>query len=75
MVSSIRKKGEQLFKEGKVKKDFETDKRIYFTVTSSEIHSVIFDKTKNTWECDCKYFALKGKECSHIYACKLYLSR
>ena len=71
--SEIKKKGEKLFKEGKVKKDLETDKRIFFTVSSSENHSVIFDKIKNKWECDCKYFTLKEKECSHIYACKLYL--
>ena len=73
MVTEIQRKGEQLFREGRVKKDLETDKRTFFTVTSSEKHSVIFDKRKNKWECDCKYFTLKQKECSHIYACKLYL--
>jgi len=71
--SEIKEKGERLFKEGRVKKDFETEKRIHFTVISSEKHFVIFDKIKNKWECDCKYFTLREKECSHIYACKLYL--
>ena len=70
----VEKKGRHLFFTGKVKLDLETKKRIFFTVLSNEKHSVIYDKEKKKWECDCKYFSLKGKECSHIIACKLLLS-
>ncbi|MFH8038854.1 MAG: hypothetical protein QXJ14_02490 [Candidatus Aenigmatarchaeota archaeon] len=65
-------KAYRFLREKKVKLDFETEKRIYFTVKSNEIHSVFFDKEKKEWFCDCKYFSLKLKECSHIIACKLF---
>lgn len=65
----IAKKGSELFKSGRVKKEVETDKRIHFKVQGeTELHSVIFDKEKNRWECDCRYFALNRKKCSHIVA-------
>ncbi len=68
-----KRKGYWLYKEGKVAKDVETDKRLYFIVKGDREHSVIFDKTKNTFTCDCEYFSLKLKDCSHIYAVKLFL--
>lgn len=69
----VQKKGLELFEAGKVKKEIETGKRIHFKVFGeTEEHSVIFDKEKNQFACDCKYFVLKQKECSHIYAAKLY---
>ena len=70
----IEKKGRLLYLSGKVSLDLETDKRIFFTVQSNENHSVIYDKEKKRWECDCTYFSLKGDECSHIIACKLWYS-
>ncbi|MCS7134952.1 MAG: hypothetical protein N3E38_01345 [Candidatus Aenigmarchaeota archaeon] len=75
MVESwkTKRKGYWLYKEGKVKVDVETQKRIYFKVLSENEHSVIFDKIKNQFACDCEYFSLKLKDCSHIYAVKLFL--
>jgi len=71
-----RRKGYWLFKQGKVKKEIETDKRIHFTVdTDSKNHSVIYDKIKGDWSCDCSYYSLKFKDCSHIIACRLFLER
>jgi hypothetical protein len=68
----IRKKGYQIFNESKIEKDFETGKRIHFLVEGeSEKHSVIFDKEKNEFICDCKFSTLKEKECSHIHAARL----
>ncbi|MDT7858989.1 MAG: hypothetical protein RQ930_03055 [Candidatus Aenigmarchaeota archaeon] len=67
------KKGRKLFKEGRVRLDFESEKRIYFTVYSRDVHSVIYDKEKSEFKCDCKYFSVKQKECSHIKACKLFI--
>jgi hypothetical protein len=37
----------------------------------SETHSVIFDKEKNEFICDCKFSTLKEGMCSHVYAAKL----
>lgn len=72
----IEKKGFWLFKSGRVKLDFETEKRIYFTVKGeTETHSVIFDKTTKKFSCDCKWFSLKENECSHIFAVKLFLKQ
>ncbi len=68
----IKAKGEILLRDGKVKKQMETERRIYFEVYGkSDVHSVIFDKKKNGWECDCRYFALNQKECSHIIASEM----
>lgn len=67
----IEEKGLQLFKEGKAIKEVETDKRIHFRVMGeTENHSVIFDKERNKWKCDCSWNTLKKKECSHILACQ-----
>jgi len=71
----IRKKGNSLFEKGKVSKEIETGKRIHFKVLSEETHSVIFDKEKNEWVCDCRFFALKQKTCSHIFASVLFLEK
>lgn len=65
----IKKKGYQIFNESKIKKELETGKRIHFFVEGeSERHSVIFDKEKNKFTCDCKYSTLKEGICSHVYA-------
>jgi hypothetical protein len=72
-LKELEKKAKKLFKEGRVKLDFESGKRVYFSVYSREIHSVIFEKEKNEFKCDCKYFSVKQKECSHIKACKLFI--
>jgi len=72
-LKEIEKKARKLFREGRVRLDFESEKRIYFTVYSRDVHSLIYDKEKNDFKCDCKYFSVKQKECSHIKACKLLL--
>lgn len=69
MASIVSDKAEKLVKENKVRKVVETDKRAHFVVQGSEEeHSVIFDKVKNEWNCDCSYNTLKRKMCSHIAA-------
>jgi len=74
MVSKkTERKGYWLFKENKVKKELETDNRIHFTVKSGlKNHSVIFNKKKNEWICDCNYWSLKFQDCSHSIAAQLF---
>ena len=63
-----------LSKQGKVTKDLENDKRIFFTVkTKNGNKSVIFDKLRKKWSCDCQFFSLKLTDCSHIKAAKNFL--
>lgn len=70
--NEVRKKGYSLFKDKKVVKEIETDKRIHFRVVGeTDTHSVIFDKEKDSWFCDCKWSSLKKGICSHVYAAKL----
>lgn len=70
--NEIIQKGKILFEKGKVIKDIDTNKRVYFTVEGeSEKHSVIFEKEKKEWKCDCKFNSLHHKRCSHIIACML----
>lgn len=65
-------KGKEIFNTGKVKKEVETDKRIHFKVQGeTEEHSVIYDKIKKEYECDCRFSSLKAGMCSHVYACML----
>ena len=76
MVVSTRteRKGYWLFKQRKVSKDLETDKRIHFIVYSQEKdHFVILDKKKNEFTCDCEYFSLHLKPCSHIIAAQFLI--
>lgn len=70
-----KRKGYWLFKNGKVKKEVDTPKRIHFTVINDgkENRQVMYDKKKDSWSCDCRYYALKLKDCSHILACKLFM--
>ena len=39
---------------------------------SIDIDSLLY-KEKGKWSCDCQFFSLKQRECSHILACKLFL--
>ena len=73
---SIEKKAQSLFEEDKVKKELETGRRIHFSVEGeTEQHSVIYDREKDEWTCDCKFFSLKQRECSHIKASRLHLQK
>ena len=68
----IELKAAELVRQGKVKKEIETGKRIHFRVKGeTEEHFVIFDKTKSSFACDCRYFTLQGKECSHIVSARM----
>ena len=70
----IRKKALLLFKKKMVRIELETDKRIHFFVEGeTDTHSVIFDKERKKWECDCEFSTLKHKPCSHIVASYLFL--
>ncbi|MDI6806394.1 MAG: SWIM zinc finger domain-containing protein [Candidatus Aenigmarchaeota archaeon] len=70
----VKQKSKNFVKNGKILKEIETPQRIHFTVLSKDLHSVIFDKKEKSWSCDCQFFSLKQKPCSHILACKLYLN-
>ncbi len=49
---------------------------LYFNVFSSgRVHEVIYRIPTNRWLCDCEYFSIKGRDCSHIIACKFWLKR
>jgi hypothetical protein len=72
----IRKKGLKLLRQERIKKDVETEKRIHFLVKGeTEEHIVIYDKILDRWSCDCRYFALKERTCSHIYGSKIFLKK
>jgi hypothetical protein len=75
MVSQeTEEKGLKLFKEGRVVKELETSKRTHFKVVGdTDVYFVIFDKEKNEFSCDCKFFSLHQEKCSHIIAAELAL--
>jgi hypothetical protein len=50
-------------------KENETASTAYYKVPGTEEeHSVTFNKRKNSWGCDCKYYTMKACYCSHILA-------
>ncbi len=63
-------KADDLIKNNNVRLDIKTENRIHFTVNSNEEHSLYFDRKNITWNCDCRYFSIKEKQCSHILAAK-----
>ncbi len=65
-----------IFRKKRVEIDLESERRIHFKVRGeTDLHSVIFDKIKKEFICDCKFFSLKQKPCSHILACKMLLEK
>ncbi len=69
------RKGYWLFKEGRVHKEADTDKRIHFSIKGqNDEYSVIYDKIKRQWSCDCQFFSVKFEKCSHVIACE-YLQK
>ncbi|MBR9679856.1 MAG: hypothetical protein GOU99_02295 [Candidatus Altiarchaeota archaeon] len=67
------RKAQKLMKSGKVVSKGLIGSSIYFTVKSNKDRHVIFRVPGQTWICDCEYYVLKGKECSHMIACKMLL--
>ena len=74
------KKDERLYIKGirltnSVKLDYKTEKHISFIVKGDEsTHNVMyFDEKKyeKKWQCDCKWYTLQDKLCSHIIAVNL----
>jgi len=50
-------------------KENETASTAYYKVPGTdEAHLVTFNKRKNAWVCDCKYYTMKACYCSHILA-------
>ncbi len=60
-----------------VKIDYKTEKHVSFLVNGDEsVHNVMyFDEKKydKKWQCDCKWYTLQDKLCSHIIAVNLAL--
>lgn len=72
----VKIKARKLFESKKIRKEIETEKRIHFKVEGeTEEHFVIFDKDSKKFSCDCHYFSLKEKNCSHIEAVKIFLKK
>ena len=69
----IKRKGEIILSKKRVQRVSSTNERIHFQVDGTETHMVVLDLVKRQWSCDCKYWSLHAKPCSHIYAAYLLL--
>ncbi|MCL5420208.1 MAG: SWIM zinc finger domain-containing protein [Candidatus Parvarchaeota archaeon] len=62
---------------GSVKLDYKTQKHLSFLVQGdNELHNVMyFDEKPDSkrWQCDCKWYTLQDKLCSHIIAVNIAL--
>lgn len=66
-------KAERLSPEIKM---LETPTTVYFKVPGTdEEHEVSYNKRKDNWACDCKYYTMKASYCSHILAAQRKLKR
>lgn len=63
----------ELYENGKVSKQGRAGESIYFTVNSNSPHEVIYRIRQNQFLCDCRHFAMKGSQCSHILAVRLFM--
>ncbi len=60
----------------KVKIDYITPTKVCFLVESDgKQHFVIYFFNSGKWWCDCEYFSLKLRDCSHITAIKIKLNK
>ncbi|MBR9689529.1 MAG: hypothetical protein GOV01_01355 [Candidatus Altiarchaeota archaeon] len=68
-------KAKGLEESDKVKYEGFFGSSLYFKVTTSKDHQVIFRVTNNRWMCDCEWSALHKNYCSHIMACRQWLMK
>lgn len=59
-----------LFEDGAVALDRRAGGSAYFAVRG---HDIIYRLDRKRWMCDCEFFSLKTKYCSHILAVHLFL--
>ncbi len=71
--AKIIEKARELVSQNRVIKDVDSEKRIHFKVLGdTEEHIVTYNKLKDIYDCDCSFFTLRHKTCSHITACILH---
>ena len=62
-----------------VKLDYSTGKHVSFSVKGEESdHNVMYFAEKSggkRWQCDCKWYTLQNKTCSHIIAVNIAVNR
>lgn len=67
-------KAVRLVVNGKVRLERKAGESLYFTVSSTEPHQVIYRSKTKDWLCDCKWDALKKTFCSHKLAVFVFLN-
>jgi len=76
MKVEVLEKAKRLVEEDKIKVEKVTSEAIIFKVQGdSGLHTVIFDRLTEKWNCDCDWFQLRKVEGSHILACKLWADK
>ncbi|MCL4399133.1 SWIM zinc finger domain-containing protein [Candidatus Parvarchaeota archaeon] len=80
--SALEKDGRKYVKGVKLAKtvrlDYKTEKHASFIVEGEEsVHNVMYFEEKQDgmkWQCDCKWYTLQNKTCSHIIAVNIALN-
>jgi len=73
---TILTKAKRLVEEKKIKIKEMDDREILFNVVGdTSEHEITYDRIKDRWYCDCKWFRFKGVEDSHILSCKLFMDK
>ena len=75
LKSSIYRKGEEIYRQGGVRLDVETDKGMYLFVAGEHQEYEIRLMSDDTFNCTCRLGSLKagkGVLCSHVVAAVLF---
>ena len=67
-MPTIKQKAEFTLLKEEAKKTEDTRYRTYYKVRQ---YSIIYNKRKKEWGCDCRWFSVMMIDCSHILACKM----
>ncbi len=70
LSKAVVEKAERLLREGAVTLDREAGGSVYFAAGG---HDIIYRLAQKKWMCDCEFFSVKTKYCSHILAVHLFL--
>lgn len=71
---SIYRKAKKILDNNNVTIEATTGNAVYFDVkVKDKVYNVFYLIRLNKWNCNCRWFSLKVKNCSHIIACKSFI--
>lgn len=71
---SIYKKAKKILDNDNISIKAITGNAVYFDVkVNDKLYDVYYLTRLNKWNCSCKWFSIRTKDCSHIISAEVYL--